>query len=809
MTVTETAAGSGRAPRTDPVVADPLRADPVRAALASWDSSALGGCHVAELPARPGVREEWPSWVDPRVRRGYTALGITTPWRHQVTVADLAWRGVDVGLATGTASGKTAAYGMPGLTAALSLPAAGDRRGPGVLYLAPTKALAHDQLAGLAALSIPELRAAACDGDTPTEERAWARMHARWLVTNPDMVHRSIMPDHERWRGFLRNLRFVVLDEAHAYRGVFGAHVALVIRRLLRVAQLHGASPSIIAASATMADPVGTLTSLVGRSVQVISEDASAHGPVRVVFCQPPEVRLPPGATRRDSPVQPARVSAVNHAAAITGHLIAAGVSTLTFARSRRAVETMATLVHRRDPRARLAAYRGGYLPEERRELERRLRQGELSGLAATNALELGIDISGLSAVVMAGWPGSRASFWQQVGRAGRNGETATAMFVARADPLDQYLLEHPQAVVGAPLESGSFDAGNPYVLAGHLCAAAAESPLLPEELAPRFGEQALSIVESLVERGWLRRRSGGWYWTRPERPADLTDLRGSPGGPVRVTESGTGRMLGTVDFNAACGQVHEGAVYTHQEQTFVVDVLDLPNRVALAHWEPVEYDTTARGVSSVGLGAVRAGQWWGDTEVCFGEVEISSQITSFLRRRWPSGEVLGQWPLDLPVQTLPTVAVWWSLGEQTLAAAGLDPADLPGALHAGEHAAIGLLPLVANCDRWDIGGVSAALHPQTCQPIIVVYDGLAGGAGFAERGYRSARAWLQATADLIATCPCAQGCPGCVHSPKCGNGNNPLAKLAAGQLLRSLLAAAPAPKEVPAQPPGELGPAP
>lgn len=752
--------------------------------------------HVVRLAGQPGVRESWPTWLDPRVRQAYEREGITAPWRHQVTVAELAWSGRHVGLATGTASGKSAAYGMPGLTAALAAPE-GTRRGPGVLYLAPTKALAHDQLAGLQRLGLPQLRAASFDGDSPTEERVWARAHARWLVTNPDMVHAGLLPTHDRWRGFLRELRFLVVDEAHAYRGVFGAHVGLVIRRLLRVAELHGAHPTVIATSATMGDPAGTLAALIGQPVEVITTDTSARPPVRVAFWQPPELEPPSAdgfAAGSDQPREdaPRRLSAITHAAGLAGRLAAAGVNTLTFARSRRAVEAVAGIVHAHDPQARVAAYRGGYLPEERRELERSLRQGRLVGLAATNALELGIDISGLDAVVLAGWPGSRASFWQQVGRAGRRGSEATAIFVARADPLDQYLLDHPAAVLGAPLEGGSFDTGNPYVLAGHLCAAAAELPLRDDELVPRFGLAAPQICQSLADRGMLRRRPAGWYWTRPERAADLTDLRGSPGGPVAIAETGSGRMLGTVDRVAAPAQVHVGAVYTHQEQTYVVDELDLESRVALAHRERVDYDTTSQSTSSVRLTAVRRGSSWGQTEMAFGEVEICSQVTSFLRRRWPGGEVIGEHPLELPVQKLPTVAVWWSLGEDVLADVALAAADIPGALHAAEHAAIGLLPLVANCDRWDIGGVSALSHPQTGRPIIVIYDGLPGGAGFAERGFSSAPAWLQATNELIAACPCATGCPSCVHSPKCGNGNSPLDKAAAARLLQALLAHAP-----------------
>lgn len=761
--------------------------------------------HVVRLPGRPGVREPWPEWLDPRVRQAYERVGISAPWRHQVAVADLAWSGRHVGLATGTASGKSAAYGMPGLTAALEMPT-GTRRGAGVLYLAPTKALAHDQLAGLDRLGLAPLRAAAYDGDTAAEERAWARAHARWLVTNPDMLHASLLPAHDRWRGFLRELRFVVVDEAHAYRGIFGAHVGLVLRRLLRVAHLHGASPVVIATSATMADPAATLTALIGERVEVVTADTSARAPVRVAFWQPPEVGEPrperhPGSGTGSPEASPSegmdgdvrRLSAITHAAGIAGRLATAGVSALTFARSRRAVEAVASIVHSRDPEARLAAYRGGYLPEERRELESGLRQGHLVGLAATNALELGIDISGLDVVVLAGWPGSRASFWQQMGRAGRRGGEATAIFVARADPLDQYLLDHPAAVLGAPLENGSFDAANPYVLAGHLCAAAAEAPLRDEELVPRFGAGSPQICETLGARGMLRRRRAGWYWTRPERAADLTDLRGSPGGAVRIAEVGSGRMLGTVDRAAAASQVHDGAVYTHQEQTYVVDQLDLNERVALVHREQVDYDTTSRATSSVQLGEVRRRSSWGQTEMSFGEVEICSQITSFLRRRWPSGEVLGEYPLDLPEQKLPTVAVWWTFGDDVLAAAGIAPPDLAGALHAAEHAAIGLLPLVANCDRWDIGGVSALSHPQTGRPIIVIYDGLPGGAGFAERGFATASSWLRATQELIAGCACASGCPGCVYSPKCGNGNNPLDKAAAARLLDGLLEHAPA----------------
>ena len=779
-----TRVGSGSGPATVPALAERLAGDP----------RSVGRI---PLPARTGRTADWPAWLDPDVRRAYQESGIVAPWHHQVLTADLAWSGQHVLVATGTASGKSAAFGMPALTAALAEPEGPGRRGPGVLYLSPTKALAHDQLAGLAALGLVGLRAAAVDGDTPDEQRAWARTHARWIVTNPDMLHRGILPRHEAWRAFLRSLQYVIVDEAHTYRGVFGSHVALVLRRLRRVAALHGASPTFIAASATIADAGPTAARLLGVPAAVVDVDDSARGALDIVLWNP-QARVEAGGPDGrpgdlpgdpDQPV-PGYRGTLTEAADLMAQLVDQDISTLTFARSRRAVEVLSASVRERAANgARVRAYRGGYLPEERRALEADLRSGRLLGLAATNALELGIDISGLDAVLLVGWPGTRSSFWQQVGRAGRRGGSALAVLIAREDPLDQYVVSHPETLTGRPVEATVMDPENPYVLAGHLCAAAAESPLADDDLAPWFGPGALNLCEVLADRGLLRRRRDGWYWTDSTRAVDLVDLRGASGGPVRVVEEGTGRLLGTADPATAPSAVHEGALYVHQGSAFEVLDLDLDARVATAAATVTDLSTHARSTADVTFEKVRRITRWGRVDVSCGEVVVTRQVTSYLVRRWPSGQVLAQHPLDLPPMALQTVAMWWSIPDDVLRAAQIEEADVPGAVHALEHASIGILPLLATCDRWDLGGVSTARHPQTGQAVIVVHDGYPGGAGFAERGHHRAVDWLTATREAIGTCPCPAGCPACVQSPKCGNGNEPLDKAAALRLADALLA--------------------
>lgn len=746
--------------------------------------------HVHRVPARTGVPAAWPDWVAGEVVDACREHGIEQPWCHQVAAAELAHAGRHVVLATGTASGKSLGYQLPVLADVLTGTGAPNARGATALYLAPTKALAHDQLRALCALAPPGVRVAAYDGDTDAEERPWIRAHAHVVLSNPDLLHRSLLPGHPVWSGFLRSLAYVVVDECHVYRGLFGSHVANVLRRLHRVCARYGSSPTFVLASATTGDPAATASRLVGASVEAVTEDGSPHGATVFGLWEPP---LLPGGGEHGAPT---RRTATAETADLLTDLVAAGVRTVAFTRSRRGAESVAATTRYRlaDVDAeegtrlaqRVAAYRGGYLPAERRALEAALRSGELLGVCATNALELGIDVSGLDAVLLAGWPGTRASVQQQAGRAGRDGQDALAVLVARDDPLDTYLVHHPEAVFGAPVEATVTDPSNPYVVAPHLAAAAAELPLAPEDLGA-FGPHAAAVVDALVANGQLRARPGGWYWTRSDRAVDLTDLRGAGSGPVRIVESGTGRLLGTLDAAASHTALHEGAVYVHQGETYVVDELDLDESSAHVHAADVEHTTFAREVTDIAVLEQRETRAWGRAAVHLGTVEVTSQVLSYLRRHLVTGEVIDERRLDLPPRTLRTTAVWWTAGDE-LVSGQVPTSDLPGAVHAAEHASIGLLPLVATCDRWDIGGVSTALHPDTGACTSFVYDGHPGGAGFAERGFRAARTWLTATRDAIGACHCRDGCPSCVQSPKCGNGNEPLHKPAALTLLGAVL---------------------
>ncbi len=509
--------------------------------------------HVVRLPSREGIPAAWPTWTAPVLRDALQARGIPAPWAHQARVAEAARSGRHVVVATGTASGKTLAYQLPALTSALEGTAAPNGRGATVLYLSPTKALAHDQLRALDALGLPSLRVATYDGDTPDDERAWVRAHAAYVLTNPDLVHRSLLPGHPAWASFLRALRVIVVDECHVYRGVFGSHVANVLRRLRRVAARYGADPVVICASATAGDPAATASRLVGVPVEAVTQDASPRGETLLALWEPPLTSW------RGEHGAPVRRTATAEVSDLLADLVAGGTRTLAFVRSRRGAETVAGLTRERlaavDPSlpATVAAYRAGYLPEERRALERDLRAGRLLGVAATSALELGIDVHGLDAVLLAGWPGTRSSLWQQAGRAGRAGQGALAVLVARDDPLDTYLVHHPEAITGTPVEAAVCDPGNPYVLAPHLAAAAAELPLTDDDV-DAFGPGARALCDELVTRGWLRRRPGGGTgpgangprtsptceepgavrcaWSRP-RPAGCS-ARSTPARPTR-----------------------------------------------------------------------------------------------------------------------------------------------------------------------------------------------------------------------------------------------------------------------------------
>jgi len=739
--------------------------------------------HVEHIPARAGSEVPWPPWVPAEIVGAFTARGISAPWTHQALAASHAQAGRNVIISTAAASGKSLGYLLPALTSVL----AGDT----VLYVTPTKALAADQLASIRALDLPGVQAATVDGDSTRAERDWARSHARYLLTTPDMLHRALLPRHARWSGFFSRLRFVIIDECHGYRGVFGSHVAQVLRRLRRVVAYHtgapGSAPVFVLASATVGAPGVCARLLTGLDAEEVTADGSPRGPLAFALWEPPltDARGEAGARLRRT--------ATAQAADLLGRLVAENVQTLAFIRSRRGAESVALAARRSldahdGDHTKVAAYRSGYLPEDRRRLEAALSDGRLVGLATTAALELGVNITGLDAVLIAGWPGTWASLWQQAGRAGRSGRSAAAVLIARDDPLDTYLVRHPEILLSHPVEATVLDPGNPYVLAPHLCAAAAELALTEQDL-DIFGPAARQVVDDLTRSGRLRRRETGWFSMRRDR---ASGLRGAGLAPVRVVEEATGRLVGTVDEPSAHLIVHEGAVYIHQGDSYLVRRLDLADQVALVEPGDPGYTTTARDVTEVEVRGELQRMSWGEAEICFGDVQVTRQVVSFTRRRADTGTPLGETPLDLPPRQLRTRAVWWTASaaqRDRLAAAGV---DLGGAAHAVEHASIGLLPLFATCDRWDVGGVSADLHPATGRLTVFVYDGHDGGAGFAERGFQAAPDWLRATRQAISSCDCEAGCPSCVQSPKCGAANHPLSKRGAVALLDILLGGCP-----------------
>ena len=739
--------------------------------------------HVADLPARRGRPQAWPPWAHPDVVQAFVDRGVAAPWSHQRTAADLAHDGRHVVLSTGTASGKSLAYQLPILTALKA-----DSRAR-VLYLSPTKALGHDQLRSAVALTeavpLPDVAPSSYDGDSPTDVRRFARERSRWIFSNPDMIHLSLLRNHARWAVFLRNLRYVVIDECHYYRGVFGSNVAMVLRRLLRLCIRYGSSPTVFFASATTASPAATASELIGQAVVEVTDDGSPHGARTVALWEPPLLDDLVGENGA-----PVRRSAGAEAAGVMAELIAEGARMLTFVRSRRGAELTALGARARladiapDLAGRVASYRAGYLAEDRRALERALTDGELRGLATTNALELGVDIAGLDAVVLAGFPGTVTSFWQQAGRSGRRGQGALIVLIARDDPLDTYLVNHPAALLDKPIERVVIDPTNPYVLGPQLLCAATELALTDAEVRLWNAE---AVAEALVDDGLLRRRANGYFPTPGVDPHPAVDIRGSSGGQIAILEAGTGRMLGSTGAGQAPASVHPGAVYLHQGESYVVDSLDFEDGVAFVHASDPDYTTSARELTDIVVTGEGERKTFGPVTVGLVPVSVTNTVIGYLRRRL-TGEVIDFVELDMPTRTLDTTAVMCMLTPETLQHNGIDLLRVPGALHAAEHAAIGLLPLVASCDRGDIGGVSTAVGPVQGLPTIFVYDGYPGGAGFADRGFRKIDVWWGATADAIEACECPAGCPSCVQSPKCGNANDPLDKAGAVQVLRLVL---------------------
>jgi DEAD/DEAH box helicase domain-containing protein len=731
--------------------------------------------HVRDLSARANVVEPFPEDLPGLLVDRLALQSVTGLYRHQRDALDAIRSGRDVVIATGTASGKTLVYNLAFASEVMRDP----KRT--ALYLFPTKALARDQLRAVRELRLPQVKAAVYDGDTPSAERPLIRKSANLVMSNPDMLHASLLPDHPRWADFFLRLSLVVVDEAHVARGVFGSHIAMVLRRLRRLIAHYGGDPTFVLASATIGNPAELAERLVGVPFDAVTEDGSPAGEKVFALWNPPVIDEESGARR----------SALTEASGIMATLAEQGVKSIGFARSRRAAELLAEFARRELPgglKDKVKSYRAGYLAEDRRELERMLANDELLAVASTSALELGIDIGSLDAAILVGYPGTRASMWQQAGRAGRRTEGSLAILVAQDDPLDQYLVTHPQDLFDKPPEAAVIDPSNPFILEPHLSCAAREYPLTDDELAT-FWPGSAAAVERLEARGELVRRRGLLHHKGKDSPHRSVDIRSASGHQFAIVIEETGELLGTADESRAFYHVHPGAVYLHQGEQFEVTELDLVQRVALVTRADPDFYTQSRDTTDIDVVAADEQTETGDRVPTFyGTVRVTNQVVGFVRKMVATGEILEHVPLALPPQTLETKAVWWAIPQRVIERAAIKPSQLPGAAHAAEHAAIGLLPLVATCDRWDVGGVSTAYHPDTRSCAIFIYDGYAGGAGIAERGYRSTVRLLEATLETVRNCACTHGCPSCVQSPKCGNGNEPLDKAGSVALLSAML---------------------
>ncbi len=736
------------------------------------------------LPAREARTAELSQPLHSEVVERLTARGITRLWTHQVAAIDALHDGRHIVVATGTASGKSLCYQLPIIDAVV-------RDAPDTaLLMFPTKALAQDQLRSLRSWLVPGLNAVTYDGDTASDDRTWARKHANVVLTNPEMLHQGILPFHRRWATFLMRLRLIVVDELHSLRGIFGSNVAHVLRRLQRVCAHYGSNPTFCFASATIGNPAELAAALCAAPVHAIEDDGSPQSERCFGLWQRPLLDEHTGR----------RASANAETSELLARFVRDGRPTLAFTRSRRGAELVAAQARRRlqqdDPSMadRVAAYRAGYLPEERRELERRLGDGSLVGVAATNALELGIDVGGLDAVVLNGFPGTLASMRQQAGRAGRTGRRAAAVLVAGDDQLDQWYAAHPAELFGRTPEAAVVNPSNPFVLRPHVACAAHELPLEPSDEA-WFGPGLDDAVRELVLAEDLKPRAGKMYWAGREPPARRVGLRTGSSFEFRLIgrdDDGEERLIGTVDSSRVFHVAHPGALYLHQGRQWRVERLDLDDH--LAWLEPAddadEYTQTREDIDIAITREderVPCGAGWAH----LGSVDVTNTILAYQRKRASTNATIEVVPLDLPPDTLPTRACWYTLSEGALAAAGIEPHQVLGAVHAAEHALIGLLPLFTICDRWDVGGVSMANHPATGEPTIFVYDGFPGGAGIAELAFAGLERHITAAAELVAHCPCEGGCPSCVQSPKCGNWNEYLDKDAARRMLDALAGAA------------------
>ncbi len=729
------------------------------------------------VPAREPVFADLQEPLHPTLQEALKRIGIDRLYQHQAEACDAARRGENVAVFTPTASGKTLCYNLPVLDTLLKDPRAR------AFYLFPTKALAQDQLRKLQEFGLSrELPSSTYDGDTPTDARRLIRERCRIVLTNPDMLHVGILPNHTVWAQFFRNLRFVVVDELHTYRGIFGIHFAYVIRRLRRICKLYGSDPVFICTSATLGNPEEALNNLIGLPFKIISGDASPMPAKTVVFWNPPFLDIEAGIRARAS----------TEAVRLTVKLLKEGVRTIVFTKSRMGTELLLRYVREQlahewldSLKDKVMSYRAGYLPEERREIERKLFSGELLCVIATSALELGIDIGELDAAILVGYPGTIASTWQRAGRAGRQSE-GLVILVATANPVDQHIVHNPEFLLRGA-EPIAVSPKNPYIAAAHLMCAAYELPLSDSD-REFFGEIFDPLVERMEEQGIVSRGERK-FWLLRDRPHDEINIRSVTAEEFQIVNRANGMSLGTAERWRVFRSLYPGAIYLHMGETYFAEAIDLTKKVVYVQPTVTDYYTVPMEQKENEVLSV-----WTEKPLKFGtaylgELKVREQVIGFKRLRLFTDEVLSAEVLDLPPEEFETVGLWFCVDDELVAELEEHDFHLMGSLHASEHAAIALLPLVISADPDDVAGISySPWHPDTRQPTVFIYDGFPGGAGFSEAAFERIEELLEQTLETIINCPCKAGCPSCVQSPRCGSENRPLDKWGAAFLLARLL---------------------
>jgi DEAD/DEAH box helicase domain-containing protein len=729
--------------------------------------------HDDLYPSQKALTVDIPDELDWRVAGALHEAGIEGLYQHQREALLAAFDGPTI-VTTGTASGKSLCFQLPTLQVLCSDPTAR------ALYLYPTKALAQDQARALHRFGLTKaIRPAIYDGDTPRNERSAIRKRSNLILTNPDMLHVGILPHHEAWDDLLSNLAFVVIDEAHVYRGVFGSHVGNVLRRLRRAAAIHGTEPRFLLTSATIANPVDLAERLTGLfDFNLIDRDAAPRAARRVAMWNPPLLDEDLGV----------RASAVYEAAEVFSELVSSGARTICFMKSRKGVELILRhAVDRLEPELgeRIAPYRAGYTPAQRHDIEHRLTTGDLLGVVATDALELGIDIGELDAAICVTFPGTVASLRQMWGRAGRRGR-GLAVYIAGEDALDQFFCRHPDDFLKRPVEAAILDPGSSEIYAEHLLCAAHEAPLTSED-EPFFGSRWHEHARALTDAGLLRERATGFVPQRADDyPAARVPLRSASPDSFVLIDAASGEVLGTIEAGRAYSTVHEGAVYLHLGRSYLALELDLDARRAVLEPFGGDYFTQTKRESMTYIERLIERREANGVTLSYGSVVYSEVVLGYQRKHLSNHEVIDFNTLDLPTTEFPTKAIWYELDE-LIAAEPFPPAHLLGSLHALEHGQIAVLPLIAMCDRWDIGGLSTNAHPQTGGPTIFIYEGHAGGVGITRRGFDQFGRLVRDAQRLIGECTCRDGCPSCVQSPKCGNLNEPLSKRGALELLHRM----------------------